>query len=295
MKRKLPLLLILSFFAINLMAQQNATDLFISEYCEYSHNATVPPVYNHYIELYNGTGATVDMTKYQLWRAKNGGGWGMDGTIEVGPLALTGSLDNGNTYVIARPVEDPSEVAADIRWSFLNISGDDAVGLAKNDGTGTFVLIDVVGEPDNDPGSAWDVGDSIGATINHTLIRKPDVCSPTTDWVASAGTTASNSQWIVTDENDTTNIHLHTTQCTGTVSIYVHEVENDLVYPVPNKGSFVYQTTTEKMVRVVDLAGRTVSSFRVHVGTNNVNIDIPAGMYLITSEKDESVNRMIVK
>ncbi len=31
------------------------------------------------------------------------------------------------------------------------VGGDDAIGLAKDDGIGNFVLIDVIGEPTNDP------------------------------------------------------------------------------------------------------------------------------------------------
>ncbi|MCF8381137.1 MAG: lamin tail domain-containing protein [Bacteroidales bacterium] len=295
MKRKLLLLITSSLFAMVLMAQQNATDLFISEYCEWSHQSTDPQTFNHYVEIYNGTGAAVDLTKYQLWRAKNGGGWGMDATIEIGPFPLAGTLANGKTFVIARPVEDGSEVTADMRWSFMNISGDDALGLAKDDGTGTFVLLDVFGTPDEDPGSAWDVGDSIAATINHTLIRKPDICSPTTDWATSAGTSAANSQWIVKQENDSTDVHLHTTQCTGTVSVYVNDVENDVVFPIPNNGSFKYQTSKAKQVRVIDITGRTISTFKVVAGVNNVNIDLPSGMYLLTTEKNESVSRMVIK
>ena len=44
------------------------TDLFISEYVEGSGNTKA-------IELYNGTGADIDLSQYQLWNIANGGVW----------------------------------------------------------------------------------------------------------------------------------------------------------------------------------------------------------------------------
>lgn len=294
MKRKLPLVVLGTLMVCTLFAQQNATDLFISEYCEWNHKATDPQVFNHYVELYNGTGSEIDMTKYQLWRAKNGGGWGMDGTTEVGPFALEGTLANGETFVIARPVEDGSEVTADMRWSFLNISGDDAVGLAKDDSSGAFILIDVIGEPDVDPGSAWSVGDSLEGTRNHTLIRKPSIGSPTSDWVASAGTSTEDSQWIVMAENDSTDVKMHTTDFTGTVNVFENQIYRDQVYPVPSNGSFIYKTAREQFITVVDITGRSVKTFRVIPGENSVTLDVPSGLYFITSEKKASPIRMLI-
>lgn len=45
-----------------------ATDLIISEYAEGTS-------FNKYIEIYNGTGDSVDLTGYELWRVSNGGSW----------------------------------------------------------------------------------------------------------------------------------------------------------------------------------------------------------------------------
>jgi len=298
MKRQLLLLVFSIVMAFGLFSQQNATDLFISEYCEWDPKETDPNTFNHYVELYNGTGAEVDLLKYQLWRARNGDGWGKDGDIVVGPFPLAGNLANNKTFVISRPMDDPDKpitISGDMSWSFMNISGDDAVGLAKDDGTGTFVLIDVIGEPDNDPGSGWQVGDTTIGTQNNTLIRKPDVCSPTSDWASSAGISTASSQWIVMAENDTTDIHKHTTQCSGTVNVFVNEVNNDLVYPVPNNGTFIYETEREQIINVVDITGRSVKSFRVNPGVNNVCLDLPTGMYLITTEKEKSTTRMLIK
>lgn len=203
-----------------LQAQQIATELFISEYCEFDHTATDPRYYNHYIELYNGTGETIDMSQFQLWRAMNGGGWNIDDTgTDRGPLNLEGNLDNNKTYVITRPntAANPISIEAvsDIMWDFMNISGDDAIGLAKNDGNGNFILIDVVGTPDSDPGNYWSVAGYANGTQNRTIIRKPNVCSPNINWAVSAGTTAENSEWIVLPSNDISDIGQHNCQCNG--------------------------------------------------------------------------------
>ena len=59
---------ILFFLPIIGWAQTSATDLFISEYAEGSG-------YNKYIEIYNGTGSTVDLSNYEVWKISNGGTW----------------------------------------------------------------------------------------------------------------------------------------------------------------------------------------------------------------------------
>ena len=192
------------FYAV--IAQQNAADLFISEYCEYNQTATTPQYFNHYIEIYNGTGDTVDLSKYQLWRSLNATGWNNNAGVAVAPLQLRGKLANNKTYVITRPstISNPISIAADSAqsWSFLNISGDDAIGLAKDDGTGTYKLIDLFGSETIDPGDGWPVSGIANATMNHTLVRKPTVCGPSTDWTAAMGTNTDDSQWIVLAQND---------------------------------------------------------------------------------------------
>ena len=205
---------LLAFFATTSGWSQNATDLIISEYCEYNHTVS-PQFYNHYIELYNGTGAAVDMSQYQLWRSLNATGWNNNAGTPVAPLALHGMLPTGATYVITRPdlPSTPISIAADSTqsWDFLNISGDDAIGLAKNDGTGNFVLIDLLGSETIDPGTGWTVNGVADATYNHTLIRNPNVCSPTIDWAFSAA-----NEWQVMPENDISNIGQHAQDCNWT-------------------------------------------------------------------------------
>ena len=184
----LTLLLTLCFSAFSF---GQATDLFISMYAEGSSN-------HKFIEIYNGTGASVDLSKYMLKGSNNGGDWKAERDV-----ALTGTLASGDVYVVSTDQADASILAqADLQLPYespVHYNGDDAVGLFKDNGSGTFVLLDVVGVPTVDPGTAWEVAGVANATQNHTLTRKITVCSPNTDWAASAGTDASNSEWVVTN------------------------------------------------------------------------------------------------
>lgn len=177
------------------------TDLIISEYGEGSTGN------KKYVEIFNGTGNTVDLTNYSLKRATNGGGWPSPGNAVVTFTDL--SLLNNTTYVIANNSTDV--IGADLYNSnFASWNGDDAIGLFKND-----VLIDVFGTPSFDPGTGWSVAGVSNATVDKILIRKSSVSSPNTDWTSSAGTTVENSEWIVSDftystTNQTTNLGSHT-------------------------------------------------------------------------------------
>ncbi len=163
-----------------------ASDLIISEYFEgVSGN-------NKAIEIYNGTGAAVDLSNYRVWQISNGGIWPESTNF------LTGTLAHGDVYVITHSSADYPNLTsvADTTSGSLNFNGDDAVGLAKNI-EGTWTLIDAVGEDGADPGSGWAVAGAANATVDHSLIRKSSITGPTTNWAVSRGTTVEDSQWIV--------------------------------------------------------------------------------------------------
>ena len=180
-----------------------ATDLFISEYSEGSSN-------NKYVEIYNGTGANVNLSNYQLWRISNGGNW------PEATISLSGTLAKGDVYV----VYNGSSVSTisnngDLASGIIIFNGDDAFGLAKTDGISGFTLIDGVGEDGSDPGAGWAVAGITNATKDHTLVRKLSVTSPNNDWDESRGTDASDSEWIVYAKDTWTNIGYHGATWTG--------------------------------------------------------------------------------
>ncbi len=174
------------------------TDLFISEYAEGSSS-------NKYIELYNGTGATVDLSAYMMTRSNNGHpDW--DDT-----LYLSGELADGNVYVIANSSANQYILdRADITSTITYFNGDDALALFNGE-----TLIDVIGILGEDPGSGWAVAGTANATKDHTLIRKENVCSPNADWASSAGTDVNNSEWIVEAKNFWEDLGSHTAVCGG--------------------------------------------------------------------------------
>lgn len=177
-------LLLLFVLMLPCLVLAQASDLFISEYIEGSSN-------NKAVEIFNGTGASVDLTDYKIWLISNGGAW------PETQINLTGTLANGNVFVLANSGASAAILAqADTTSGSANWNGDDAVGLAKNV-DGTFQLIDAVGQDGDDPGTGWNVAGITNATLDHTLIRKRSITSPDTNWTLSAGTNSENSEWTV--------------------------------------------------------------------------------------------------
>ena len=169
-------------------------DLFISEYGEGSG-------YNKYLEIYNGTGIYVDLSLYEIWKVTNGGVW------PEYTLSLTGILAHNDVYIIYSSnsnIDSTIVAAGDTMWSGANWNGDDAVGLAKNG-----ILIDAVGTDGPDPGSGWDVAGVFEATKDYTLVRDSSVISGNPNWIISAGTNSTNSEWIVLSQNDWNDIGQH--------------------------------------------------------------------------------------
>ena len=64
-----------------------------------------------------------------------------------------------------------------------------------------------------DPGSGWEVAGVSNATKDHTLVRKCGITQGNSDWTASAGTNADDSEWIVLEQNDWSNLGIHTLEC----------------------------------------------------------------------------------
>ncbi|WP_117161083.1 5'-nucleotidase C-terminal domain-containing protein [Paraliobacillus sp. X-1268] len=164
-------ILVFSNFSSSLIpvvsAAENETkiqeDLIISEYIEGSS-------YNKAIELYNGTGSTIDLSNYSLEVYSNG-------KEEVGSrLDLEGNLPNGEVLVIAHTSasEEIKNVADVLNGGVTNFNGDDAIVLKQTDS-----IIDSIGRVGEDPGSSWE---SEGvSTLDETLVRKESVVSGDTD------------------------------------------------------------------------------------------------------------------
>ncbi|MDP6611099.1 MAG: lamin tail domain-containing protein [Candidatus Marinimicrobia bacterium] len=183
-------------FTICSLAFSQTTDLFLSEYAEGSSN-------NKYIEIYNGTGADVDLSGYSLSSCSNGcdvtGEWDYPDNVT---FAAGTMLTDGDVFVVYHGSADAAIVSeGDQTFTYLS-NGDDVFALTVAGATaGTYTIIDIIGDMGGDPGSGWDVAGVTDGTKDHTLVRKSTVTSGNTDWSASAGTDADNSEWIVYPQN----------------------------------------------------------------------------------------------
>ncbi|WP_232713530.1 lamin tail domain-containing protein [Bacillus xiapuensis] len=139
-------------FPLPTKAATKAADLIISEYVEGGS-------YNKAIELYNGTGASVDLSTYTLELHSNGA------VASTGKVNLTGTLASNDTYVIyhkdaAQPIKDQGDLEG---TAAVNFNGDDPVVLRNNG-----AVVDSIGQADG-------LKHRFGTDV--TLVRKSSVQS----------------------------------------------------------------------------------------------------------------------
>jgi hypothetical protein len=155
----------------------DAPAVFFSEYIEGGSN-------NKAIEIFNGTGGSIDLSDFEVRLAGNGGAWG-------NTAAPTGMLADGEVFVIynsgsVQAIIDEGDLVSTVTY----YNGNDALGLFYSG-----LLIDVLGEQGVD--SYWSVAGVSSGMQNKTLVRKSSVTEGTTDWTTAAGTDEIDSEWIV--------------------------------------------------------------------------------------------------
>jgi hypothetical protein len=196
---------------------RNHETLFISEVSEGSGD-------NKYIEIYNPTDQTIDLSEYAYPNSNNGAS--VDGAYDYWNAFDDGAtIAPGDVYVVADSRSDASILEhADETHNYLS-NGDDGICLVSggtwsdDDGNGNigsgemtgYNIIDCVGDfSETDPGSGWPVAGVNNATKEHTLVRKPNVVSGNEgNWATSAGTSAEDSEWVVYDQNTWTYVGAH--------------------------------------------------------------------------------------
>ena len=166
------------------------TDLIISEYVEGSSN-------NKAIEIYNGTGAAVDLGPYSLTQHSNGQ------TSTSATFDLDGVLEPGEVYLAAHSSADPAILAvADETTGTGLFNGDDALVLRHGD-----AVIDSFGQLGVDPGSEW-----AGGGQDDTLRRLPTVCAGDTE---PGDAFDASLEWEVLPTNTFDGLGSHATDCDG--------------------------------------------------------------------------------
>ena len=141
-------------------AQADTAELFFSEYIEGTSN-------NKALEIFNGTGANVDLAV---------GGYNVQMFFNGSPTAgltinLSGTVADGDVFVLAQASANATILAqADQTNSSGWYNGNDVVVLRKG---ATF--LDVIGQVDFDPVTEW--GIALVSTADNTLRRKSTVCA----------------------------------------------------------------------------------------------------------------------
>jgi LPXTG-motif cell wall-anchored protein len=158
-----------------------AKDLIISEYIEGSS-------FNKAIELYNGTGADIDLGQYSLERHTDGA------ETAASTIKLSGTLESGKTYVLyhnqaAEGIKSKGNLP---NSSVINFNGNDPVVLKKVD-----TIIDSIGQ----------VGTTVNWAVDVTLVRKSNVLTGDTDLKDEFN---KNNEWTKKDKDDFTDLGKHT-------------------------------------------------------------------------------------
>ncbi|MFS0775240.1 5'-nucleotidase C-terminal domain-containing protein [Neobacillus sp. 3P2-tot-E-2] len=157
-----------------------ATDLIISEYIEGSS-------FNKAIELYNGTGADVDLSQYTLGIHTNGA------EAVSKSLGLSGTLENGKTYVLYnnQAAEGIKSKGNLVDSTVINFNGNDPIVLKKG---GT--IIDSIGQ----------VGTTVNWAVDGTFVRKSNVLTGDTNLKDEFN---NNQEWTRSNIDDFTNLGTH--------------------------------------------------------------------------------------
>lgn len=191
---------ILGWFILPVFTYAQSADLFFSEYVEGSGN-------NKYIEIYNGTGASVNLSDYKLRLYANGA------TTPNNDVQLSGTLADGQV-IVYRNSAATIYAGATTANAAINFNGDDALVLFK---VSTNSAVDIFGNIGCDPGTKWTQNNK--STLDKTLRRKISVCSGIT--IDPPNTTncpfpTLDAEWDLYAQDDISGLGSHTSSCAPT-------------------------------------------------------------------------------
>lgn len=169
------------------------SDLLISEYIEGSSN-------NKYIEIYNAGSTKADLSLYEIKLYTNGSTT-TSNTLKLSDV--TDTLEPGKIIVIQNAQASltlPTGVTG-FSSTVTYFNGDDVLELTKN---GT--VIDVFGQKGVDPGTSFTVAGDANGALDKTVRRKTSITKGNPDWSKSAGTNATDSEWIIAAKDDVSNL-----------------------------------------------------------------------------------------
>lgn len=261
--------------------QAQTTDLLISEYVEGSSN-------NKYLEIYNGTGAGVNLANYAVRIYANGAG------APTSTINLSGTLANGSVYVIANSSATVWGGTPDLLTGSLSFNGDDAVELYN---TSTASMVDLVGNIGCDPGSEW--SNSGNSTQNNTIVRNANVCSGvTSDPSGSCPFPTLGTEWVQYATDDVSDLGSHANTCSAPCVADPEPTNNATSFVFNNLGCFsmdISWTSGNGANRIVvistaPIAGNPVDQTLYIANTNyGSGGTIAAGEYVVYNGSGNSV------
>ncbi|MCD4796951.1 MAG: T9SS type A sorting domain-containing protein [Candidatus Cloacimonetes bacterium] len=234
------------------------------------------------------------MSNYRIAQAVNGGGWEYYHDFPTGA-----AIANLEVWVITTDeAEQVLQDAADEIMGYpsvVHFNGNDARGLEwTSDGGTTWELLDIIGDPNEDPGDGWEVAGVATATKEHTLVRKSEVTGPTTDWVLSAGTNTADSQWEVYDQNTFEYIGFHEMGGSYVDNVIQSNKTQLTNYPNPfNPSTTIYFSNTASVknaeIAIYNIKGQKIKTFDVTRYGNEGSVlwegkdvngkEVPSGIY----------------
>ena len=237
-----------------------ASGLFFSEYAEGSSS-------NKYLEIYNGTGADVDLSGFSISTCNNG--CDVEGEFDYPDnvtFAAGTIIANGDVFVMAHPNSDPPILAEadDISFSYFS-NGDDFQALTLAGATANqYTIIDKIGDFGDDPGSGWTVAGVENATQNNTLKRNSSITSGSLDWSNSSSLAYSS-----------------------TPSTLSQDLEPEYVAVSPNSETAYVVCQENNILAVVDLATSSVTALK---GLGYKDHSLPGNGYDPTDQNDGQIN-----
>ena len=241
-----------------------ATDLFFSEYIEGSSS-------NKALEIYNGTGSSVDLSAYEIAIYFNGSS--TPGTGQ--PIALTGTVADGDVFVIANTSANATILAqADQTSGSVSFNGNDVVVLRKN---GTTV-VDSIGQ----------IGDSADFAKDVTLVRNPSIITGDTNPDDAFNPSA---EWTSNPVDDATDLGSHTinsggpqpiiASCPSPVEVLEGFSTSEQITARDNDSAAISASLTVTATNAISLTSATTST-GLFTATLNVADTLDNGTYTAT-------------
>ncbi|MFJ7977702.1 endonuclease [Peribacillus sp. NPDC096379] len=256
-------------------AATNPTDLIISEYIEGSS-------FNKAIELYNGTGKSINLSEYSLEMHTNGA------DTASNKLTLNGILESGKTFVVHH--KDASAAIQSkgnlVNTTVINFNGDDPIVLKKSG-----EVIDSIGQ----------AGVKVNFGADVTLVRNSSITSgdkvindpfdPNKEWTTHPKDTFTNLGSHEMDGGETTPVESKVEAVTVSTPSSNVQAGTEITLSTATEGATIYYTTngseptmssTKYTAPIVIDKDMTIKAFAVADGLTNS--DIKSFDYKLVSE-----------